>query len=135
MKKQKFEELKTYLLEQGYRVYDQHWKHEDYVICKGFHKEDNKWDEDRCAYQILLSVYDYSDTTKGYYNQIPQHARNKVGIEITIMVSRTIDERIDMYMAWHEDTTIEEVEAQAEEFYKWVNFVWFEPREETIKED
>lgn len=135
MKKQKFEELKTYLLEQGYRVYDQHWKHEDYVICKGFHKKDNKWNENRCAYQILLSIYDWSDVTKEFYDRLPQDIKEKVGIEITIGVSRTSGERIEMSMSWHEDTTIEEVEAQAEEFYKWVIFVWFEPREETIKED
>ena len=37
-------------------------------------------------------------------------------------------------MPWNEDTDIMEVEAQAEEFYKWVNFVWFMPREESKKE-
>ena len=61
--------------------------------------------------------------------------KERVGIEIHIDVSRTIGEEIDMSMSWLDDTTIEEVEAQAEEFYKWINFVWFEPREEKTKEN
>lgn len=133
MKKAEFEKLKEHLLEEGYKIYNQQWHNEDYIIAKGFHKEDNKWEEDRCAYQILLSIYDWSDVTKKWYDRMPQDIREKVGIEITIGVSRTIDERIDMSMSWHDDTTIEEVEAQAEEFYKWVNFVWFEPRENENK--
>lgn len=135
MNQQQFKELKESLLESGYKIYDQQWKHEDYVMVKGFHKEDNKWEEDRCAYQILLSIYDWSDTTREYYERIPQNIKKSVEIEITIGVSRTIGEIINMNMLWHDDTTIEEVEAQAEEFYKWVNFVWSEPREETIKEN
>jgi hypothetical protein len=43
-------------------------------------------------------------------------------------VSRTIDERIEMIMDWHEDTAIEDVEAQAESFYQWVCKEYPEPR-------
>jgi len=135
MKKKKFEKLKESLLKKGYKIFDQQWRHEDYIIGKSFHKEDNKWEECRPAYQILLSIYDWTDTTKEFYNRIPPEMKERVGIEIHIDVSRTIDEGIDMSMSWLTNTTIEEVEAQAEEFYKWVNFVWFEPREETIKEN
>lgn len=116
----KFDELKNCLLGNeghGYTMYDQHWKHEDYVIAKGFHKEDNKWEENRCGYQILLSVYDYRG--KEYAKNDPLF-HNRVGIEITIDVSRTIDERMELTTCWDENTTIEEVESMAESFYRWV---------------
>ena len=117
----KFEELKASLLGnegKGYKLYDQHWKHEDYVIGKGFHKEDNRWEENRCGYQILFSVYDYR--SKDYAKNDP-YLHNRVGIEITIDVSRTIDERMELVTCWEDDyTTIEEVEDMAESFYKWV---------------
>ena len=67
MKKKQFEKLKADLLERGYKVYHQQWHHEDYVIGKGFHKSDNHWEEDRSAYQIILSVYDYDILTLSHY--------------------------------------------------------------------
>lgn len=50
MNKQEFEKLEQSLIERGYRKYDQQWHHEDYVIGKSFHREDNQWEEDRAAY-------------------------------------------------------------------------------------
>ena len=135
MNKKQFEKLAQKLYAKGYQKFDQQLNNEDYVIAKGFHKQDNKWDEDRHAYQILLSVYDYTERTKTYYDRLPASMKQHVGIEIRFCVSRTIDERIDLQMAWHNNTIIEEVESQAEEFYKWVNFVWFKPRKEEENEE
>jgi hypothetical protein len=126
MKKAEFDKLEAMLYKRGYHKYIQHWYHEDYVISKGFHKSDNQWDDDRYAYQILLSIYDYSDKN---YMQLTEKERDHVGIDIRFGVSRNIEERIDMVMSWHDNTTIEEVEAQAESFYKWVCETWNEPRE------
>jgi hypothetical protein len=56
--------------------------------------------------------------------------RTHVGIEIHIGVSRIIDERMDLTLAWHDDTTIEEVEKIAESFYNWVCTVYPEPRKQ-----
>ena len=56
--------------------------------------------------------------------------RDRVGIEVCILVSRTIDERIDMTLAWHDDTTIEEIEKLAESFYSWVVCMMPQPRKE-----
>lgn len=126
----KFEKLKKTLIERDYRQYDQHWKHETYVLGKPFHRDDNKWDEDRCGYQILLSVYDHR-TWPSEFN-ITQEERNKVGIEITIDVSRTIDERMELTTSWHDDTKIEDIEDMAEKFYTWVQEVYPEPRKETL---
>lgn len=61
MNKKQFDEFAKILYARGYKRYNQIWHHEDYVIGKGFHKADNVWEEDRNAYQIILSIYDYSD--------------------------------------------------------------------------
>lgn len=123
MKQAQFKKLETMLYKRGYHKYIQHLYHEDYVIGKGFHRADNQWDDDRSAYQIILAVYDYSS-----WDKLTVEQRNHVGIEIRFDVSRTIDERIDMIMNWYEDTTIEDVEAQAESFYQWVCKEYPEPR-------
>ena len=98
MKKKQFEKLKKSLLERGYKVYHQQWHHEDYIIGKGFHKSDNKWEEDRSAYQIILSVYDYSDK-KEFFDRLPKDMRDHVGLEVHVDVSRTVSERIEMEFA------------------------------------
>lgn len=127
MKKKKFDKLSKYLLEKcNYKKYDQHWQHEDYAIAKGFHRNDNEWEEDRCAYQIVLNIYDYSDKN---YPQLTPEQRDYVGIEIHIMVSRTSSERVDMVMSWHDGDNIEDIESVAEKFYQWVCTRWPEPRE------
>lgn len=126
MTKKQFDKLSETLYKRGYRRYNQHWHHEDYVIGKGFHKEDNPFEEDRNSYQILISVYDYSD--KNYSNLRPQD-KDYVGLEVHIGVSRTIGERVDMIMAWHDNDTIKGTEKVAEAFYEYVQSIWPEPRE------
>ena len=115
------------MLKRGYKIYHQHWNHEDYVIGKGFTKHDNRWEEDRYAYQILLSVYDYTDKD---FSNLPKEMRDRVGIDIHVDVSRTSSERIDMLKAWYDSTTIEEIEKLAESFYSWVVVMMPQPREE-----
>lgn len=128
MNKEQFIKLEEILKNEGYKKYNETWHHEDYVYYKGFHKEDNKWEENRSAYQIGLSIYDYSIRSE-YWDRIPKGMRDHVGIEIRIDVSRTVNERIDMCMAWHEDTKIDDIEIVAESFYKWVCETYQEPIE------
>ena len=119
MNKEQYDKLEAELLNRGYKKYQQHWKNEDYGLGKGFRRDENKWDEDRAPYQILLHIYDYTIHPE-FFDRIPKEQRNHVGIEVCVMVSRTIDERIDMEFAWHDDTTIERVEDIAKHFYRWV---------------
>ena len=126
MNKKQFDELADALYARGYKRFNQHWHHEDYVIGKGFHKDDNLWEEDRSAYQIILSVYDYTD--KNYPN-LTDEMRDHVGVEIHFDVSRTIDERIDMEMSWHDIDRIEDIEQAAESFFEWVCSFYVKPRE------
>ena len=127
MKQEQFKKLETMLYKRGYHKYTQHWHHEDYVIGKGFHKEDNQWDDDRTAYQILFSVYDYSNKN---YPQLTEEQRKRIGVEVHIDVSRIIDERIELFLPFEiDDATIGEIEKKAESFYKWVCRTWKEPKE------
>ena len=119
MNKEQFDKLEKQLIERGYKLYNQHWHHEDYVLGKSFHREDNQWDEDRAGCQLLLSIYDNTIHPE-YYNRIPEEQRDYVGIEIHVDVSRVIDERMELITSWDDDTTIESAEDLAEKFYQFV---------------
>lgn len=127
MNKEQFDKLEKQLLDRGYKKYIQHWHSEDYVIGKSFHRDDNRWDEDRAGYQVILSIYDYTLHPE-YYDRIPKEQRNHVGIEIHVDVSRIIDERMEFKTSWSDETTIEEVERLSESFYQWVLTAYPEPR-------
>ena len=129
MIKKEFEKLEQYLIESGYRKYAQHWHHEDYVIGKSFHRDDNQWEEDRDAYQMLISVYDWTLHPE-YFDRVPESHRNRVGLEVHIDISRVIDERLDLTFDWKESDTIEEVEKLAEEYYNFMCRIIPEPRKE-----
>jgi hypothetical protein len=129
MNKEQFEPLAKVLCDRGYKKYKQHWHHEDYVIGKGFHRKDNQWEEDRDAYHLGLSIYDYS-SRRDLWDRLPESERNHVGIDIHIDVSRTTDERIDLTLSWNDGTTIEEVEKIAESFYNWVCNTYPKPMKE-----
>ena len=126
MNKKQFDKLAESLYKRGYKKYGQHWHHEDYVIGKGFHKKDNRWEKDRSAYQIGLSIYDYA-IHRDWSWKLSESMRDYVGIEIHVDVSRNINERIDLTITWDDNTTIEEVEATAESFYKWICNTYPEP--------
>lgn len=127
MNKEQFDKFEKQLFERGYQRYNQHWRHEDYILGKSFHREDNRWDEDRTGLQLLLSIYDYTLHPE-HYDRIPTYKREHVGIEIHVDVSRTIDERMEFATSWNDDMTIEEAERIAESFYRWVCTVYPEPR-------
>ena len=127
MNKKQFDKLEKQLLDRGYKKYNQHWHREDYVIGKSFHRGDNRWDEDRAGYQLLLSIYDYTLHPE-YYDRIPKELRDHVGIDIHVDASRIIGERMEFTTSWSDETTIEEVEHLAENFYQWVCNEYPEPR-------
>ena len=129
MNKQEFEKLEKLLLENGYRKYAQHWHHENYVIGKSFHKDDNQWEEGRAAYQILISVYDWTLHPE-YFDRIPKSFRDRVGLEVHIDMSRVIDERLDLTFDWKESDTIEEIERLAEGYYNAMCRIIPEPRKD-----
>ena len=129
MNKKQFETLQQSLAEQGYRKFDQHWNGEDYAIGKSFHRSDNQFKEGRACYQVFLNIYDNALHPE-YHDRQPAEYRDHVGIEVWIMVSRTIYERMDLVFSWHDDTTIAEVEQKAESFYQWACHEYPTPRKE-----
>ena len=129
MTKEEFEELNQSLTEKGYRVYCQQWHHEDYIIGKSFHKDDNPWEKDRAAYQILISVYDYTIHPE-YFDRIPEQHRNHVGLGVHVDMSRTIDERLDLTFDWKKSDTIKKIEQLAEEYYNAMCKIIPEPRKD-----
>lgn len=130
MNKRQFAKLEALLKEHDYRMYDQHWHHEDYVWGKSFHKSDNQWEEGRAAYQILISVYNWSNPDKDIYTRLPADMRDRVGLEVHIDMSRTIDERLELVFAWHGNDTIEQIEYVAEQYYNAMCTIFKKPREE-----
>lgn len=127
MNKQQFDTLEKQLLERGYKKYSQHWHKEDYVLGTSFHREDNRWDEDRAGCQLLLSIYDYTLHPE-WHDRMPTEQQDHVGIEIHVDVSRVIDERMEFTTNWEDNTSIEEAEHLAESFYQWVCNEYPEPQ-------
>lgn len=127
MNKEQFDKLEKQLLERGYNRYSQNWHHEDYILGKPFHRDDNRFDEDRAGFQLLLSIYDNTLKTE-YFECIPKEQHDHVGIDIHVDMSRVIDERMEFATHWEDNTSIEEVERLAESFYQWVCKEYPEPR-------
>ena len=109
----------------GYIKWNNTFNHADYYWGKSFHREDNRFDEDRAGYLILCYVYDYTDKD---YPQLTPEQKDHVGISVVIMVSRTIDERIDLTLTWNDKSTIDSIEKVAESFYQWACTNWPKPR-------
>lgn len=129
MIKEEFEKIEQSLIERGYRKYNQQWHHEDYVIGKAFHKDDNQWEEDRAAYQILISVYDWTLHPE-YFDRVSESYRDRVGLEVHVDISRIIDERLDLTFGWKESDTIDQIEYLAEEYYNAMCKIVPEPRKD-----
>ena len=127
MTPQEFKTLSQSLYDKGYKKYNQQWHKEDYVIGKSFLIDKNQWEENRAPYIITLSIYDYTMHPE-FFTRLPDHMKNHVGISVYIMVSRTIAERIEMYVDWNDNTTIEEVEDTAKSFYEFVCRTYPKPR-------
>lgn len=127
MKKTQFDKLVAQLKERGYKEFQSSFSNEDYSIYKPFHKGDNKWNENRAAYNIFLRVYDYTLHPE-FKERMTKEQFECVGMEVHIDISRITDERIECVKSWSDETTIEEVERLAESFYQWVCNEYPEPR-------
>ena len=112
MTTQQFNVLEGLLQEKGYKIYKGHLTSEDFYYYKHFGKRDNLYEEGRSNYQILFRVWDWTEY---------DHRRkdNDYGIDVTIMVSRTADERVELELP-HEGNPISYFENKAESFYEWV---------------
>lgn len=118
MTKEEFKLFEEKLIAHGYRKYNGTLINEDFYYCKGFGKGQNKHDEDRTNYQILFKVWDFSK----YADRDKMCAINPIHIAPMIMISRVIDERLDLdlHSETIEETDIDRIETLAELFFVWV---------------
>lgn len=105
------------LQSRGYRKYTSlRYGREDYAWFKSF--GESKYREDRSNYQICFDVIDFTP----YADREPYLRENPYGIEPLVLISRSIDERIDLHLSHIkvDDQNIDEIERLAESFYLWV---------------
>ena len=112
----KFEEE---LQQRGYKKYltPRYSKDDDdWAWFKSFGKSD--YEEGRSNYQICFDVFDFSP----YTDREPYFKENPYSIEPLVLISRSIDERMDLHLSHIkvDNSNIDEIERLAESFYKWV---------------
>ena len=105
------------LQKRGYRKYPSpRLRKDDWAWFKSF--GESKHQEDRSNYQVCFDVVDFSP----YANRDTFLRENPYGIEPLVLISRTVDERVDLHLSHIkvDDTNIDEIERLAESFYNWV---------------
>ena len=105
------------LQSRGYRKYpSSRYGSDGYAWFKSFGR--SKHQEDRSNYQICFDVIDFSP----YASRDSFFRDNPYGITPQVLISRTIDERVDLHLSHIkvEDQNIDEIERLAESFYKWI---------------
>ena len=122
MTKQELETFEKELSSRGYKQYPAH-NSAKYTWFKSF--GESKYDEDRSNYQIAFSVWDFSE----YAHRDNYLKENPYSVSPEVLVSRTIDERVDLALAStmvsdfikreNYATNITEVERLADSFLKW----------------
>lgn len=117
MTHEEYDKFTEELQRRGYRKYPSpRFREDDWAWYKSFGK--SKHQEDRSNYQICFDVIDCSL----YADREPYLKENPYGIEPLVLISRTIDERVDLHLSHTKvnDANIEEIERLAESFFKWV---------------
>ena len=106
------------LQSRGYRKYPSpRYGSDGYAWFKSFGR--SKHQEDRSNYQICFEVIDFSP----YADREPYLRDNPYGIEPSVRLSRTTNERVDLHLCHCglEDTEIDEYERLAKSFYQWAS--------------
>lgn len=107
------EELKR----RGYRKYPSpRGEKDDWAWFNSFGKSEHQ--EGRSNYQVCFDVIDFSL----YADREPRFKVKPYGIEPLVLISRTVDERVDLHLSHIkvDDQNIDEIERLAESFYKWI---------------
>ena len=105
------------LQRRGYKKYPSlRFSKDDCAWFKGF--GESKHQEDRSNYQICFDVINFTP----YADREPHFRDNPYGIEPSVRLSRTTNERVDLHLSHIkvDDTNIDEIERLAESFYSWI---------------
>ena len=108
MTRQQFESFESKLKEAGYKRYQGPITNNDFYFAKGFAYYYDEDGDRYPSYQIIYSVWDYTN-----YPIVPDN--DKFGIEPRIML-HVSDQRTDLIFV-REDCEIEEIESKAEKFF------------------
>ena len=113
MTHEEYDKLVTELQRRGYRKYlSPRGSKDDWAWFKSF--GESQFEEDRSNYQVCFDEADFSSCA----------GRENIsyGINSLILISRTVDERVDLHLshAKVKENNIDEIERLAESFYKWV---------------
>ena len=114
---EEYDKLVTELQRRGYRKYfSPRFRKDSWAWFKSF--GESAYEEDRSNYQVCFDVTDFSP----YADRDPFFRDNPYGIEPLVLISRTVDERVDLHLCYTkvDDNNIDEIERLAESFYKWV---------------
>lgn len=117
MTQEEYNKLTEELQRRGYRKYlSPRGSKDDWAWFKSF--GESQFEEDRSNYQVCFDVFDFSP----YADREPFLRDSPYSIEPQILISRTIDERVDLHLCHTkvDDTNIDEIERLAESFFKWV---------------
>ena len=118
MTQEEYNKLVAELQQRGYRKYPspRFRVDDDWAWLKSF--GESKHQEGRSNYQICFDVTDFSP----YADREPFFRDNPYGIVPLVLISRTVDERVDLQLSYTKvkDNNIDEIERLAESFYKWV---------------
>ena len=116
MTREEYNKLTAELQRRGYKKYPSpRFGSDGYAWFKSF--GESQFEEDRSNYQVCFDVFDFSP----YADREPYFHTEPYGIEPQILISRTIDERVDLHLSYTkvDDNNIDEIERLAESFYKW----------------
>ena len=109
MTKQELELFEKRLQERGYNKQSAH-NRADYAWMKSVGQ--SKYEESRCNYIIIFSIYDFT--------KFNHAVNNPYSLQPSILLSRTIDERYDLEITSHNVRyDIDKVESLAESFLEW----------------
>lgn len=117
MTHEEYNRLAEELQQRGYRKYlSPRYGSDDYAWFKSF--GESAYEEDRSNYQVCFYVINFSP----YADRELRFRTDPYSIEPQVLISRTINERIDLLLSHIkvEDNNIDEVERLAESFYQWV---------------
>lgn len=117
MTREEYNKLAEDLQSRDYRKYPTpRYPRDGYAWFKSF--GESQFEEDRSNYQVCFDVFDFSP----HADRVPYFRDSPYSIEPQILISRTIDERVDLHLSHTkvDDTNIDEIERLAESFYKWI---------------
>ena len=110
MTREQLKKFEQKLESKGYKKYPS-IHNADYAWYKGFHR--GAYEEGRPAYQVCFNIYDWTP-----YKHRDPALNDKYSAAALVLVSRTIDERLDLDISL--SANIDTIEVLAESFYQWV---------------